>query len=218
MDERIKTVGLGSGGHAKVVLDILSFYHEYQVVGLTTGDKGLTGQTVLGTPILGTDDILPRLRAEGIEAAFIGVGSVGDCRLRRRLFELARELGFKMINLVHPAAYVAHSVQMGQGNVVMAQAAINPSVVLGDNVIVNTGAQLDHDCQVANHVHIGPGAHLSGNVSVDTCAHVGVGATIIQGVHIGTGAIVGAGTTVLRDVSPHTTVFGVPAKVIEKRE
>lgn len=214
----MKVVGLGTGGHAKVLLDILSFHDEFEVVGLTAADAALKEQEVAGTPILGTDDILPTLRAEGVEGAFIGVGSVGDCRLRRRLFELARGLGFTMINLVHPAAYVARSVRQGQGVVIMAQAAVNPDVVLGDNVIVNTGAQIDHDCHIGDHVHVAPGAHLSGGVLVEACAHVGIGATIIQGIRIGTGAIVGAGAVVLRDVEANTTLFGAPARMIERRE
>mgnify|MGYP001153168560 CR=1 FL=1 len=214
----MQVVGLGAGGHAKVILDILSFYDDFQIVGLTNADPDTVGQEVLGVPILGTDDILPRLRAEDVSGAFIGVGSVGDCRLRRKLFELARDLGFEMINAIHPDATVARSVQMGKGVVVMAQAVLNPDVVLGDNVIVNTSAQLDHDCRIGDHVHIAPGAHLSGGVCVDGCAHIGVGATIIQGIHVGAGAIVGAGTVVLRDVPANVTVFGMPARLIEKRD
>ncbi|MFC2036469.1 acetyltransferase [Chloroflexota bacterium] len=218
METRTKVVGLGAGGHAKVVLDILSFYDEFRVVGLTNADPTTVGQQVLGVPILGNDDVLPRLRVEGVSAAFVGVGSVGDYRLRRQLYILACDLGFQMINVIHPQATVAQSVRMGQGMSIMAQAVINPDVVLGDNVIVNTGAQLDHDCQVGDHVHIAPGAHISGGVRIDPCAHIGVGATIIQGIHVGTGALVGAGTVVMRDVLPNVTVFGTPARVIEKRD
>ena len=213
-----KIVGLGAGGHAKVILDILSFHHEFQVVGLTAADPAAVGQLVLGVPILGNDDILPRLLREGVSGAFIGVGSVGDCRVRRRLFEMASRLGFQIINAIHPHASVARSARLGDGVAIMAQAVVNPDVWLGDNVIVNTGAQLDHDCRVGDHVHIAPGAHISGGVRMDDCVHVGVGATIIQGVHVGEGALVGAGAVVLRDVPPRTTVFGVPARVIERRD
>jgi UDP-perosamine 4-acetyltransferase len=100
-------VGLGAGGHAKVILDILSFYDEYRVVGLTNADPSTVGLRVMGVPIVGSDDILPRMRAEGVSTAFIGVGSVGDCRLRHQLYELACALGFRMIDAIHPQASVA---------------------------------------------------------------------------------------------------------------
>jgi sugar O-acyltransferase (sialic acid O-acetyltransferase NeuD family) len=217
MDERMRVVGLGAGGHAKVVLDILAFHEEFQVVGLTDADPAMVGKRILGVPILGTDELLPGLRAEGVRGAFIGVGSVGDCQTRRQLFELACTLGFQMIDIIHPDATVARSVRMGQGSTIMAQVALNPDIVLGDNVIVNTGAQLDHDCQVGDHVHVAPGAHISGGVRIGPCAHIGVGATIIQGLQIGAGVIVGAGAVVLHDVPPNVTVVGVPARILETR-
>jgi UDP-perosamine 4-acetyltransferase len=212
-----RVVGIGAGGHAKVILDILSLYDEVRVVGLTDADPASQGRSLLGVPILGDDTALPGLVADGVSSAFIGVGSVGDCRLRRKLFEKAQQLGFHMINAIHPTATVAASARLGDGVVVMAHAVINPDVVVGDNVIVNTGAQLDHDCWVDDHVHIAPGACLSGSVHVGACAHVGVGATIIQGISIGHTALVGAGAVVLRDVAPNTTVFGSPARLIETR-
>jgi serine O-acetyltransferase len=43
---------------------------------------------------------------------------------------------------------------------------------------------------------------------------IGVGAKILGCIEIGVGAKIGAGSLVLEDVDPHTTVAGVPAKVI----
>jgi len=217
MDKRTKVVGIGAGGHAKVILDILAFDDRLEVVGLTDADRAAKGQELAGVSILGGDDVLPYLLSSGVSAAFIGVGSTGDCHLRRKLFQMACELGFQMINAVHPDATLARSVRLGAGVAIMAKAVLNPDVVVGDNVIVNTGAQLDHDCQIGDHVHVAPGAHLSGSVRLDDCVHVGVGATIIQGIHVGEGAVVGAGSVVLRDVPAHTTVVGSPARVIKKR-
>jgi len=43
---------------------------------------------------------------------------------------------------------------------------------------------------------------------------VGTGAKILGPVKIGDGTIIGAGSVVLKDVPAHTTVAGVPARVI----
>ena len=47
-------------------------------------------------------------------------------------------------------------------------------------------------------------------------ASIGSGATILAGITIGEGALVGAGSVVTRDVPPHSTVAGNPARVISQ--
>ncbi len=49
-------------------------------------------------------------------------------------------------------------------------------------------------------------------------ASIGSGAVILCGVTIGERALIGAGAVVTRDVAPGTTVAGVPARVLPRRE
>jgi len=51
---------------------------------------------------------------------------------------------------------------------------------------------------------------------VERRASIGSGAVILCGVTIGEGAIVGAGSVVTRDVPPHTTVAGHPARELRR--
>ncbi len=208
----IKVIGLGGGGHSKVVMDALRLAGGYDIIGLVDAPPELHGTTVAGAPILGGDDILPRFRADGVTHAFIGLGGTGSTAPRQRLFDLALSLGFDVISVIHPAATVAESVTPGRGVQIMAGVVINPYTRLGDNVIVNTGAVVDHDCVIGDHVHIAPGACLGGEVTVGDGAHIGIGANVLQCQSIGPGALVGGGTLVHRDVEGGTVVAGVPAR------
>jgi UDP-perosamine 4-acetyltransferase len=207
----IQVVGIGAGGHAKVVLDTLRLMNAYHVVGLL--DPGCVGASVSDVPVLGDDELLPRLRAAGVAVAFIGVGSVGDNTLRTRLFEKVQAAGFTFVNAIHPASILASSVQLGQGITILAGAIVNPDTRIGDNVIINTGAIVEHDCEIEAHVHISPGAVLCGGVRVGIGAHIGAGATVRQCVTIGERVVVGAGAVVIRDVPPGVVVLGVPARI-----
>ena len=49
-------------------------------------------------------------------------------------------------------------------------------------------------------------------VVIEKGAAIGSGALILGGVRIGAGALIGAGAVVTRDVDPHATVVGIPAR------
>lgn len=213
-----RVVGVGAGGHAKVLIDILRLCGGFEIVGLTDRNPQLWDTKVLDVPVLGDDGHLPALLAGGVGAAFIGVGSEGDSRLRRLLFDRARSIGFEVVSVIHPRATIAASAIIGRGAMIMAGAVINPAARLGDNVIVNTSAVVEHDCVLGNHVHIATGAKLASTVCVEEGAHIGAGASVRQGVTIGAGAIVGAGAAVVRDVPAGVTVIGVPAAPLHRKK
>ncbi len=210
---RIPVIGLGAGGHARVLIEALRLGDTYEVIGLLDRNPGLDGTDVLGVPVLGTDDDLPGL-AKKVPHFMIGLGSTGFAITRVRLYETAIGLGMLPVRVIHPSALISPSATLAEGTTVLAGAILNACVVLGVDVIVNTGAILEHDSTIGDHVHIATGARLCGGVRVGREAHVGAGATILQGIHIGEQAIVGAGACVTHDVPPGVTVAGVPARVI----
>lgn len=211
-------IGLGAGGHAKVVIEALRLTGGHQIVGLLDPNQQLWHNGILGVPVLGDDGLLPDLFRQGVDLVFVGLGGAGDTRPRQRLYEHARTLGFGVIQTIHPQAVVSPSSESGDGLTVMARAVINADARLGENVIVNTGAIVEHDCTVGDHVHIATGAVLTSSVAVGDGAHIGAGATVRQCVTIGEGSIVGAGAVVVKDIEPWTIVVGVPARVLKRRE
>ncbi len=211
-------IGLGAGGHAKVVIEILQLIGSCDIVGLLDPKKELWSTKILGVPVLGNDDMLAGLRGQGVEHAFIGVGSTGDTQPRVRLFEKALQHGFALVSAIHPRAVVSASAELGRGSAIMANAVINAAAKLGDNVIVNTGAVVEHDCLIGSHVHIATGANIASTVQVGEGSHIGVGASVRQCVHIGRNSIVGAGAVVVEDVPDGVMVAGVPARILKKAE
>lgn len=165
---------------------------------------------------LGTDDDLIARDPKSLELV-CGVGSVRSPELRTSLFVRFQEAGFSFASVVHPAAVIAGSANLGAGVQVMAGAIVSSGVAIGRGVIVNTGAIVDHDCRIGDYSHIATGARLAGGVDVGPSCHVGAGATIIQNLKMGAGSVIGAGATVIRDVLPGQTVVGVPARSLPRR-
>ena len=73
---------VGAGGHAKVVIEVARAAGRFNLVGLI--DPRPAAPEVLGVPVLGGDEILPRLRAEGVAWAFVALGGNAAARAHRR--------------------------------------------------------------------------------------------------------------------------------------
>ena len=199
---------IGAGGHAKVVISSLQA-QGVPVGGVFDDDAGKWGSRVLGTLVLGGVDAALDYKNRG---RF--VLAIGDNIRRMELAELLAELSW--VTVVHPAAYVDSSVQLGPGTVVFAGAVVQPETKIGRHCIVNTGATVDHDCEIGDYAHLAPGSHLAGGVVVGSRTMLGIGVSVLPGMHIGEQAVVGAGSVVINDVDAGDTVVGVPAKPLQE--
>jgi UDP-perosamine 4-acetyltransferase len=207
-------VVIGGGGHAKVVIDVL-LLSGWTVAGYTDPVPA-AGERIAGIPWLGTDEVLPRLRADGIAWA---IAAFGDNALRSRMAQHALRLGFALASAVHPSAQVSPHARLGRGVAIMPAVAVNAGSVIGDNAVLNTSSSVDHDCLLGASVHVAPGAHLAGYITLEDEVLVGGGAIVGRGrpILVGRGAVVGAGAVVINDVAPGTTVAGNPARVLRPR-
>jgi UDP-perosamine 4-acetyltransferase len=202
------TVICGSGGHAKVVIEILREGGIFRPVGCVA-PAGRGPKSVLGIPVLGDDDCLPQLLHAGITFIFV---ALGDNRLRARLLRQARLVGFELASAVSPSATISPSASLGRGIAIMPGANVGPDVLIEDGVIVNSHASVDHDCVLHSCCHIGPGTTLAGGVTIGEEAFIGTGASLIPGVAVGNGSLVGAGAVVVRNIPPQMLAFGTPAR------
>lgn len=205
----LPVIVLGGGGHARVLIDLLTACSR-SIVGYTHSEDTL-GESLYGVPCLGRDDTIHEFDTDGVELVN-AIGSTGVPTVRARLFETYHGLGFTFATLVHPSALVSRHAVLAEGVQVMAGAVVQAGARLGRNVIVNTRASVDHDCTIGDHVHIAPGVTLSGAVQIGEVTHIGTGASVIQGIHIGTHCLVGAGAVVVRDAADHASVMGVPGR------
>ena len=101
---------------------------------------------------------------------------------------------------IHPAAQIGCGIMLDHGT----------GIVIGETAIVENNVSMLHEVTLG-----GTGKEFCDrHPVVRTGVMIGAGAKVLGRVEIGEGAKIAASAVVLDDVSPHTTVAGVPAVVV----
>lgn len=106
------------------------------------------------------------------------------------------------------------------------QVDIHPAAKIGCGILLDhaTGIIIGETAVVENDVSILQSVTLGGTGKTSGDRHpkiregvmIGAGAKILGNIEVGVGAKIGAGSVVLQPVPPHTTVAGVPARIVGK--
>lgn len=189
-----KILLIGAGGHCKSCIDVIEQQGLYQIAGII--DKEVANETtVLGYPVIGSDESLVDLRQK-YDYALVTIGQVKTPELKIKLFSRLVALGYNTPTIISPLAYVSKHAKIGRGTIVMHHALINAGADIGENCIINSKALVEHDAQVGNHCHISTGAVINGNVKVSDDSFIGSQATTKQGVVILEKSFIKAGSVV----------------------
>lgn len=108
------------------------------------------------------------------------------------------------------------------------QVDIHPAATIGQGIMLDhaTGIVVGETAVIENDVSILQSVTLGGTGKTCGDRHpkiregvmIGAGAKILGNIEVGQGAKIGAGSVVLQSVPPHTTVAGVPARIVGKPE
>lgn len=123
--------------------------------------------------------------------------------------------GFKRL-----AFYVSYRVKMRTG------IDIHPAAEIGNRIFIDHGvglvigetAVVGDDCVLYQGVTLGGTGKDSGkrHPTLEKGVMVSAGASILGPVTIGEHSKIGAGSVVLKDIPPHSTVVGVPGRVVRQ--
>lgn len=201
-----KIVLIGAGGYCSGVIDSIEKDKKYRIVGIT---DPISKDEFCGYPVLGTDDVLQEVFNSGVKKAHITVGSVKTPNLRKKLVEMAKNIGFELVTIIDSSSVIASRVKLGEMVYVAKGAIVNSDVEIGNYCMINTGCIIEHGCRIKDWVHVAPGSVIAGDVIIGDSSHIGLNSSILQGIVIGHDVIVGAGSTVIRNVDSNKTVYGV---------
>jgi len=194
----MKVIIVGAGSTAQSVASILLTDRNFQVVGYTDKDATSKGKKILGIEVIGAHNILKDLFKQGIRGAVVAIGY--DNNVREKYFHMLKDIGFEMINLVHPSALIDQSVTLSEGVVIAAGCIVSPMVKIASNTTLGAGVIIGTDTQIADNVCIGIGSCISGGVLIKRNAFLSTGCSVDAFVTIGKNVKVDSGTSIIKNI------------------
>ena len=131
---------IGTGGHSKVVLDVL-LKRGLKVLGFVSLDKK-AGSFFCDYKILGGDNVIDSYKSSEISLVN-GVGVIAKDKRRWSISKEFRAKGFSVLSIIDPSAIIASDVTLDEGVHIMAGVIIQSGTSVGSDTIINSGGIID---------------------------------------------------------------------------
>ena len=136
-----KLLLVGAGGFGRVVLEHASSHYDCAFLD----DEATT--IVDGVPIIGKTEDMKKLFPEYKELLV----TIGNNKLRERLYQEAATIGYTFPNIIHSTAYISSHAHIGSGCVILNNTVVQNNAKCGDGCILNPGVELHHDSSIGNY-------------------------------------------------------------------
>ena len=208
---------IGSGGHANVVIDIIEREGKFNILGLLNRFEPI-GKKIFDYEIIGQIEDIPAIHAKTPITG--GIVAIGDNWLRQKVVKKIELIvpDFKFLTTVHPQTQIGKAVRLGNGTVIMPGVTINANTIIGNHCILNTNCSIGHDAEMKNFSSLASNATLGGLTEIGEYSAIALSATLLHGIKIGNHTVIGAGAVVVKDMPSQVLGFGVPCKIVRKRE
>ena len=191
---------IGGGGGAKMIIDALKHSNKYKVVGILD-DKLEIGTNILGVYVVGNLNNVELLLKIGISNFILAFGVLTQRNVRYDLFLSLKQIGCNFPNILHPSAIVEDSVEMGEGNVILAMANVGSCVTLGNLNYINNNALISHDCVLHDNIHLAPASVLASSIIIESNVLIGMNTTLYYGIRIGSDSTILNGLIINNSIS-----------------
>jgi sugar O-acyltransferase (sialic acid O-acetyltransferase NeuD family) len=189
---------IGGGGHCKSCIDVIENENKYKIIGIIDKKKTF----LLNYKVFPESYLNKKLIKNNY--AFVTVGHIKNYKIRVKLFNKLKNLGFKIPSIISPSAYISKHAIIGEGAIVMHGATVNAGATIGNNCIINTNSLIEHDVTIGDHTHISTEATINGGVTIGDKVFIGSRSIIKDNISIGECSIVGAGLYIKKNLKKNS--------------
>ncbi len=214
-----KVIIIGGEGNGSVIADAITDAgkrgsSDARIYGFLN-DRMNKGEQIAGYPVLGTLSDLQFFLKEGCRLVFT-IYRIDGQKERLELFRSLKIPRESLFTFIHPLAYVAPTVRIGRGSIIMPQVSVSADAVIGDCCLLMVNVSVGHNSVVASHCHLAAQSCLSSHVQLEEGVHIGLNATVREHLILKRYSALGMGSVLLNNIDEQEIWVGNPARFLRK--
>lgn len=193
-----RLVIVGASPIAEVAYEYFTYDSPYRVVAFSVSAEFIDRSNLFGLPVVALEELTTTYSPDDCRI-FVAVGYGEMNRVRARLVEQVKSLGYRLVSYISSEAFVWRNVTVGENCFILEHNVIQPFVTIEHDVTLWSGNHIGHHSRIAEHCFVSSHVVVSGFVEVGANSFLGVNSTVANNVTIGRDNLIGAGATILKD-------------------
>ena len=197
----MKVIIIGAGSTAKVVCEILSESHEYNIVGYIGNENDTISikkkNIPLSIPYLGERHILSKLKSQDIYGFIV---AVGNNLIREKVFYEAINSGLNPINAISNKAIIENTSVINQGSIIKAGAIISHNAIIGSNCLIENGVIVEAYCNILDNCNLESGSIIGSRSLISKNVVIGMRSVVPKESNIGKNQIIKSNQVVNKEL------------------
>jgi sugar O-acyltransferase (sialic acid O-acetyltransferase NeuD family) len=135
---------------------------------------------------------------------------------REKIYNDAKNLGYKMISYISSKATVFPDIEIGDNCFILENNTIQPFTKIGNNVVLWSGNHIGHHGLIEDHVFFTSHVVMSGHCHIRSYCFFGVNSAIRDFSELKQGTLLGMGASLTKQETEEWSVYlGNPAKKLD---
>jgi sugar O-acyltransferase (sialic acid O-acetyltransferase NeuD family) len=210
-----KLIIVGTGLFPEVARCYFDELSDYEVIGFACHQQYKQADTIYGLPLFAVEDLQQTHPPEQI-TLFVGIGYKQMNKMRQRVYEELKALGYCFANFVYPDVKVWSNTTLGENVFIFEDNTIQPFTKIGNNTILWSGNHIGHHTNIGDHCFISSHVVISGSCKVGNNVFIGVNATLHDSLTISNETLVGAGAVVSKGTKEQQVLLPMSTKPFKK--
>lgn len=208
MEKKHKLIIIGDSAFAEIAYEYFTHDSEFEVVAFSVEQEYLKRDELFGIHVVPFETLAENF-APAEHYFYTAMVYTQGNKLRERLYNQAKEKGYKPASYISSKAFVWRNVELGEHCFIFENNVVQPFVKIGDDIVLWSGNHIGHHSTIKSHCFISSHVVVSGFCTVGERCFMGVNSTVGNNINIGDNCIVGAAATIVGDVEDNQTVVGL---------